>query len=507
MGSVQNPKGLTSKQAILAMIGISSGLMLSALDQTVIGNALPSIVADLGGFDLYAWVATGYLLMSIVTIPIFGRLGDYYGRKPFIVAACIIFTLASLGCSLATNIYVLIITRALQGLGGGMLIGTAFASIPDLFPDNRERLKWQIFLSTAFSIVNALGAPLGGFLTDLFGWRSIFYLNLPLGGLAVFFAWKYIPWVQHTKPEIISLDWLGALLIASTLAFFQLFIQQAPKASSSTLILLFASISLVSLLLLICRERKIQHPIMPPVLFIKGTVRTLFLLSTLAGSVMFSLLYYTPLMFQGAFGFSSQQAGILITPMVLSITLGAIINSKVIHHLKNPNWLPRCGFILLSIACLGLAFSNLNTSFYTLLILMLLTGCGLGFILINLTLFTQNSVEKNNLGIATALLQSLRLVGGMLGTALTGSCITFIYHKNLEEKLRNMGELAYLSKLSNPNLLIQSNMLITNKELINTAKETLLNALSLGLIASAIISLLALVVIWRLNPILLFDKK
>lgn len=506
MDSVQNPQGLTTKQAILAMIGISAGLMLSALDQTVIGNALPSIVADLGGFDLYAWIATGYLLMSIVTIPIFGRLGDYYGRKPFIVVACAVFTLASLGCALASNIYVLIIGRALQGLGGGMLIGTAFASIPDLFPDNRERLKWQIFLSTAFSIVNALGAPLGGFLTDAFGWRSIFYLNLPLGCLAVFCAWQYIPWVQHTKSNDVSLDWIGALLIALALSAFQLFIEQVPKDGLSSWVICLASILMGAIVFLIYRERKIQHPLLPPALFVAGTVRTFFLLSTLAGSVMFSLLYYTPLMFQGALGFSSQQAGILITPMVLSITLGAIINSKVIRHLDNPNWLPRCGFLLLAIACFCLACSTLHTHFYLLLFFMLLSGCGLGFILINLTLFTQNSVTKNHLGIATALLQSLRLVGGMLGTAVTGSFINFLYKQNLEKTLINADQQQHITELSNPNILIQTSHSASNELPIDLAQQVLLDTLSVGLFASAGICLIALFILWKVPPMVLFKR-
>ncbi|MBJ7538620.1 MFS transporter [Marinomonas transparens] len=504
MGLEQAPNKLSTKQAILAMVGISSGLMLSALDQTVIGNALPSIVADLDGFDLYAWVATGYLLMSIVTIPIFGRLGDYYGRKPFIVVACAVFTLASFACALAGNIYVLVIARALQGLGGGMLIGTAFASIPDLFPDNKERLKWQIFLSSAFSIVNALGAPLGGFLTDAFGWRSIFYLNIPLGCLAVFCAWQYIPWVRHTKSRDVSLDWLGALLIALALASFQLFIEQVPKSGLSPLVILLACVLLTATVCLVYRERRIPHPLLPPALFVAGSVRTLFVLSMLAGSVMFSLLYYTPLMFQGALGYSSQQAGILITPMVLSITLGAIINSKVIRHLHNPNWLPRGGFLLLAIACFGLAFSDLNTGFYLLLFFMLLAGCGLGFTLINLTLFTQNSVEKNHLGIATALLQSLRLVGGMLGTAITGSFIHFLYHQTLEKALINTGERAYLTELSDPNILLQAKQLAPSKLPLETAQQALLDALNLGWLALAVISLIALCVLWRVKPIILF---
>lgn len=152
---------LSLRQALLAMLGISLVLMLSALDQTVIGNALPSIVAELQGFELYAWVATGYMLASIVTIPIFGRLGDYYGRKPFVIAATLIFTLASLLCALAGDMLLLVIGRALQGVGGGMLIGTAFACIPELFPDTRQRLRWQMLLSALFSVVNAIGPGLG----------------------------------------------------------------------------------------------------------------------------------------------------------------------------------------------------------------------------------------------------------------------------------------------------------------------------------------------------------
>ena len=144
---------LSFKHALLAMLGLSLVLMLSALDQTVIGNALPSIVAELDGFELYAWVATGYLLASIVTIPIFGRLGDYFGRKPFVIAATLIFTLASLACALASDMLWLVIGRTLQGVGGGMLIGTAFACIPELFPDTRQRLRWQMLLSALFSVV------------------------------------------------------------------------------------------------------------------------------------------------------------------------------------------------------------------------------------------------------------------------------------------------------------------------------------------------------------------
>jgi MFS family permease len=145
------------------MLGVSFVSMLVALDQTVVGTALPTIVAELKGFELYAWVATLYLLTSVITVPIFGRLGDYYGRKPFVIASIVVFTAASVLCGAANNMLFLVLARGLQGIGGGMLVGTAFACIPDLFPDSVVRLRWQVLMSSAFGIANAVGPSLGAF--------------------------------------------------------------------------------------------------------------------------------------------------------------------------------------------------------------------------------------------------------------------------------------------------------------------------------------------------------
>lgn len=179
------------RESLMAMLGISFVTMLVALDQTVVGTALPTIVAELKGFDLYAWVATSYLLTSVITVPIFGRLGDYYGRKPFVIASIIVFTVASVLCGLANSMMFLVLARGLQGIGGGMLVGTAFACIADLFPDSVVRLRWQVLMSSAFGIANAVGPSLGGILTQYYGWRSVFYVNLPVGVLSLFFVWRF----------------------------------------------------------------------------------------------------------------------------------------------------------------------------------------------------------------------------------------------------------------------------------------------------------------------------
>ncbi|AFK63153.1 EmrB/QacA subfamily drug resistance transporter [Advenella kashmirensis WT001] len=154
---------LPFRQSLMAVLGICFVGMLVGLDQTIVGTALPTIVAELNGFELYAWVGTSYLLASVITVPICGRLSDYYGRKPFVVASVIIFTIASVLCGMAGSMTQLVLARALQGIGGGMLVGTAFACVPDLFPDAKVRLRWQILLSSSFGIASAVGPSLGGF--------------------------------------------------------------------------------------------------------------------------------------------------------------------------------------------------------------------------------------------------------------------------------------------------------------------------------------------------------
>ncbi|WP_287810198.1 MFS transporter [Pseudomonas sp.] len=500
--TLPSPPALSFKQALLAMLGLSLVLMLSALDQTVIGNALPSIVAQLQGFELYAWVATGYLLASIVTIPIFGRLGDYFGRKPFVLAATVVFTLASLVCALAPSMPVLVLGRGLQGVGGGMLIGTAFACIPELFPDTRQRLRWQILLSALFSVVNALGPGLGGYLTEAFGWRSVFYINLPLGALALFFAWRYLPWYRPLRRGAIRLDWLGALLIAVVLGSLQLWVEWLGQ-SSTTASAALGGLCLAALLALVGWERRCPHALLPAALFKAGSVRQLFVLSLLAGAIMFTLLFYLPLLLQGSYGYSPQDAGLLITPLALSITLGAIVNGRVITHLRNPNRVPLAGFAVLALACLGLWWAGLGASFHRLLGLILLAGLGLGFILMNLTVFTQTLAAREFLGIATALTQSLRLVGGLLGTAVMGALVKLLYVVHLRHAFDAIDQGAALAPYLDPQVLLQPGSAHDNGALLALARQALAQGLGTGLLLCAALAAVALWVLMRLPPVAL----
>lgn len=496
-----SPSPLTFRQALLAMLGVSLVLMLSALDQTVIGNALPSIVAELNGFELYAWVATGYLLASIVTIPIFGRLGDFYGRKPFVLAATLIFTLASLACALANDMWVLLAGRALQGIGGGMLIGTAFACVPELFPDTAQRLRWQVLLSAMFSVINAIGPGLGGYLTGEFGWRSVFWLNLPLGCLAFVMAWRFLPWYRPQHSGAIRLDWLGALLIVVLLGSLQLFVQWLGH-SDGVLSIALGVLAAAALLGLWWWERRCQHALLPAALFASPSLRRLFGLSMIAGAIMFTLLFYLPLLLQGSYGYSPQDAGLLITPLALSITLGAIVNSRLVTRLQNPNRVPLAGFAALSLACVALATIGLRGSFQMLLMLILLAGLGLGFILLNLTVFTQTLAERPLLGIATALTQSLRLVGGLLGTAIMGALVKWLYLSDLQRALEAAGQSPALARFSDPQVLLQA-VQPDSDSALPIARAALAHSLDVGLLLCAALGCMALYVLYRLPAVTL----
>ncbi|KVE38713.1 MFS transporter [Burkholderia sp. TSV86] len=494
---------LPFRESLLAMLGISFVTMLVALDQTVVGTALPTIVGELHGFDLYAWVATSYLLASVITVPIFGRLGDYFGRKPFVIASIVVFTGASVLCGTAQTMIALVLARALQGIGGGMLVGTVFACIPDLFPDSVVRLRWQVMMSAAFGIANAVGPSLGGVLTQHYGWRSVFYVNLPVGLLSFFFVWRYLPHLRHAEHGKIRLDWPGALLIAVTLGAVQLFVEWLPKYGAGGWPMLV--VALAGGVALWRWEKRAAQPILPLEMFANRALSTLFILSLLGGFAMFSLIFYAPLLFQGGFGMSPQQAGIVITPLVVFITIGSIMNGRVVTRIRRPNAMLHAGFLLFALACAGIVASTHRTPAWMLMAWMVVGGVGLGFVLPNLTVFAQQAAGRAHVGIATALLQSLRMVGGMGGAALTGALVNAFYGRGVRAALTADGALPWQARLADPHVLIdraaQARVVDElaraghhGEFMIDAARDALVGAIHLGIGVGAAVALFA---VWQ----------
>lgn len=488
------------------MLGVSFVTMLVALDQTVVGTALPTIVAELRGFELYAWVATAYLLTSIVTVPIFGRLGDYYGRKPFVVVSIALFTGASVLCGAANSMLFLVLARGLQGIGGGMLVGTVFACIADLFPDSVVRLRWQVLMSSAFGIANAIGPSLGGFLTQYYGWRSAFYVNLPVGLLSLVFVWRYLPHQRHIEHRgKMRLDWPGALLIALALGSLQLFVEWVAQHGFTPMVAVLLALSAVSGLALWKWERRAEQPILPLDMFRDRSLAALFSLSVLGGFSLFSLIFYAPLLLQGGFGLSPKDAGLVVTPLVVFITIGSIVNGRIITRIRHANAMLYVGFALLAVSCLGVVVATRAMPRPLLMGFMMLGGLGLGFVLPNLTVFAQQTAGRERLGIATALLQSLRMIGGMIGAALTGTLVTRIYASGVRHVLQADGAMQWLAQMRDPQILVNRDAQRSlvdqlahaghnGAALLEAARETLVAAIHAGLALAVVVSVVS---IWQ----------
>ncbi len=505
---------LSFRQSLLAVLGICFVGMLVGLDQTIVGTALPTIVAELNGFELYAWVGTSYLLTSVITVPICGRLGDYYGRKPFVVASVIIFTLASVLCGMADSMTFLVAARGLQGIGGGMLVGTAFACVPDLFPDTAVRLRWQILLSSTFGIASAVGPSLGGFLTEYYGWRSIFYVNLPVGLVSLYFIWQYLPLIRYQRDQAIRLDWQGALLIALSLGCLQMAVELIATEGISWTVMVFALVAIGAFAGLVKWERQSQFPLLPMELFRDRSLATMFVLSLLTGFVMFGMLFYIPLLLQSGFAYSPNDAGMLVTPLVVCITFGSILSGRVVTRLARPNLVLHGGYLMIGVAVAGVLLYEPQTPQLLFLLYMTLGGIGLGFILPNLTIFSQELSGRSNLGIVTALVQSIRMIGGMLGTAIIGTMVNYYFLSGVQAMSDKVHSPAAIVALSDPQLLVrtQAQADLTQQMAasgldagpwIAAARGQMISAIDAGLIAVFLINMLALAWVFRL-PLIRF---
>jgi EmrB/QacA subfamily drug resistance transporter len=494
------------RHPVAAMLGISLVIILIALDQTVVGTALPSIVADLKGYDLYPWIAAIYLLTNAIFIPIIGRLGDIHGRKPFLIGAIVLFTLASGFCGLATSMLQLVIARALQGAGGGMLVGSAFACVPDLFPNLKERVRWQIMLSSSFGIASAIGPALGGVMTEHWGWRSVFFVNLPVGFLAWVMVWKYLPLIVHHDSEKSGLDWLGVLLLV--LALFTLLITSELGASLGFLNPMLWALVLMSVLLayLFYRHQiQSQRPIMPPHLLEHSTVKLLSILSFLSGMMLFILVFYMPLLLQAGFSLSPKVSGAIVTPILVGITIGSIVNGRILIRIKNTRFIYSAGVGLLMLGLAMLTQANQETSNIYLALACAFCGLGFGFQIPNLTLQMQASVARADLGSSSALVQTLRTVGSMFGASIGGLFVNLSFAQSINQHFNdlNITDPQVKDLFHTPQILVREmdqvklfelikNLGIDASALLEQARLYLISGIHLALWVAMVIAVLAI---------------
>jgi MFS family permease len=407
------------------------------------------------------------------------------------------------------------LARGLQGVGGGMMVGTAFAAIPDLFPDPRARVRWQVVLAAAYGIGTAAGPSLGGWMSQHWGWRSTFLVNLPVGAAALYFIWSHLPNLHRPRAGGVKVDWLGAALVAIVLGGFQTLIEAVPQDGITPRNLALAAAVVVAAIALLICEKRAPHPIIPLDIFRDPQLVTLFTLSFLAGFVMFSLIFFAPLMLQGGFGLSPQEAGLLATPIALCIALGSFINTRIVIHLKKPTMILSIGFGLLLASSVGLSFVRAVTPHLWVEITMGATGIGLGFILNNMNIFGQEIAGRERFGITTALLQSTRMVGGMMGTSIVGTIVAHHYASVVGRTISVLGtqvSAQWAPRFTDPRILVDEAMRdglmaelgragLDASALFDAARDALVASIHIGTMLTAVAALAASLLVRRISHI------
>ena len=411
----------------MAMAGVSATVVLAAFDSTIISTTLPRVAEALNGMALYAWVGTGYLLATAASILIFGRLGDMFGRKPLMLVSVLIIALGSIACGLAQSMTQLIVFRTLQGIGGGMMIATAFAAPADLFPDAKQRVRWMALVSAAFAMASGIGPVLGGAATQALGWRAALFISPIAAAGAFFLLARYFPRIRPIHDGNRKIDWVGAILlvlaVGAPLAALELAFASGDHAQP-VLGLTLALVGAAAIAILIPTERRVQSPIFPLRVLSGREPRLLNLAAMMVGAVMFILIFYSPLLLQQVLGYTPSQAGLLLTPLVAAISVGSIINGRMFPKQTEPQRLMVFGGGLLAAGSLMVLLISPGTSAWWILGAFFVNGCALGFLLPNLTLFMQMLSERRDVGVASALVQTTRAIGSALGTAVVGILIS-----------------------------------------------------------------------------------
>ncbi|MEV8224683.1 MDR family MFS transporter [Streptomyces sp. NPDC079167] len=427
--------GGRSRRNVLVSIGaLLLGMLLAALDQTIVSTALPTIVSELGGLDHLSWVVTAYMLAATAATPLWGKLGDQYGRKKLFQTAIVIFLVGSALCGMAQNMPQLIGFRALQGLGGGGLMVLSMAIVGDIVTP-RERGKYQGLFGAVFGVTSVLGPLLGGFFTEHLSWRWVFYINLPIGVIAllVIAGALHIP-VRRTKHTI---DYLGTFLIASVATCLVLVASLGGTtwAWTSPQIIVLAVLAVVLLVAFVAAERRAAEPVLPLKLFRKRTFTLVAVISFVIGFAMFGAMTYLPTFLQVVHGITPTMSGVHMLPMVLGLLITSTGSGQIVSRTGRWKVFPIAGTALTVVGLLLLHTLSENSSTWTMSLCFFVFGAGLGLVMQVLVLIVQNSVGYEDLGVATSGATFFRSIGASFGVAVFGTIFTNRLSGKLEEAL------------------------------------------------------------------------
>ncbi|MEV5851986.1 MDR family MFS transporter [Streptomyces anulatus] len=413
-------EGQSHGSVLVAIGALLLGMLLAALDQTIVSTALPTIVSELGGLDHLSWVVTAYLLAATAATPLWGKLGDQYGRKKLFQTAIVIFLIGSALCGVAQNMPQLIGFRALQGLGGGGLMVLSMAIVGDLVTP-RERGKYQGLFGAVFGVTSVLGPLLGGFFTEHLSWRWVFYINLPIGvvALVVIAAVLHIP-VRREKHTI---DYLGTFLIASVATALVLVASLGGTtwAWSSPQIIGLAVLAVVLLVAFIAVERRAVEPVLPLKLFRMRTFALVAVISFVIGFAMFGAMTYLPTFLQVVHDITPTMSGVHMLPMVFGLLITSTGSGQIVSRTGRWKVFPILGTAITAVGLLLLHQLDENSSTWLMSAYFFVFGAGLGLVMQVLVLVAQNSVSYQDLGVATSGVTFFRSIGSAFGVAIFGT--------------------------------------------------------------------------------------
>ena len=428
------PTIMTQRGKLAILSGVILAMLLSSLDQTIVSTAMPTIVQELHGLEHISWVFTAYMLGSTVTIPIYGKLSDIFGRRNLYLIGIGIFLGGSVLCGLAQSMNQLIFFRALQGIGGGAMMVNSFAIIGEVFPP-AERGKYQGLIGGVFGLSSVAGPLLGGWITDNTSWRWVFYVNIPLGVIAIVVLSSALPKIISAVHQRI-IDWPGAALVLSTLIPLLLSLVWGGSVYqwNSNQIIILLAIAVISLLLFIRVEKKTANPILSLELF-KNRVFLVSVCALFLTSIsMFGAILYVPIFSQGVIGGTATHAGLILTPMMISLVITSALSGQIISRTGRYKMLAIIGTFLIAGALFFFSTIDITTTNEDLILRMVLLGVGMGSTMPIFTLAVQSSFPKERLGEVTAGTQLFRNVGGTVGTAVLGG----VMNMRLTDQLQSL---------------------------------------------------------------------
>ncbi|MCX8131579.1 MAG: MFS transporter [Clostridia bacterium] len=500
------------KQKKIIMIGLTLSVLLAALDSTIVSTAMKNISDALNGFDLYAWPLTIYMLFSTVITPISGKLADTFGRKLFFIIGSFTFLAGSMLCGLSQSMMQLIIFRAIQGIGGGTLMANTFAMIGDVFPPE-ERAKNTGVVFSAFGLASIIGPVLGGVIAEHFGWRWVFYINLPIGILFITLILVAVPSDKKDTAARRRVDYAGTIALILGLTPMLLAFTWAGKKYSwlSAQVLIMFAFSFIMLAAFGFIEKKAEEPIFPLTLFKDKTFRVSTVAAFLSNATMFGAVLFIPLYAQVVLGESATNSGMATAPMMISFVIASFISGQAISKTGKLKFFAVAGFVVTAIGIFILTRLNAESTIMEVAAAMTVSGMGIGINMPVFTLAVQNVFPQSKMGVVTASVQFFRNIGGTIASAVFGIIMLSSISSGIDKI--DLGILStsdtsfdYSAIIKDPEALVNTNTITTFKKqvpaslmadfniLLEQIKDILSSAIHNVFITSLIIAVAAIAV-------------